>query len=110
MGTSAEAEMSRMERILYYCELAPEAALTTDPSSGLSSVLSHRWPSAGSIEFRDVVLAYKPSLPPVRMLPCLLGKVHTGLYQVLKRVSFSIKDKEKIGICGRTGAGITALS
>jgi len=31
------------------------------------------------------------------------------MIQVLKGVSFAIADKEKIGVCGRTGAGMCLL-
>lgn len=46
------------------------------------------WPSRdGSIEVEGLTASYAPELPPV-----------------LKNVSFKILPKEKIGICGRTGA------
>lgn len=54
------------------------------------------WPSQGAIAFRDVELQYRPHLP-----------------NVLNHLSFETKPGEKIGICGRTGAGkstvLTAL-
>jgi ABC-type multidrug transport system fused ATPase/permease subunit len=50
------------------------------------------WPSAGKITFKDVVVKYRPELPPV-----------------LKRVNFTINPKEKVGIVGRTGAGKSTL-
>jgi ATP-binding cassette, subfamily C (CFTR/MRP), member 1 len=46
------------------------------------------WPSKGEINFQDVVMAYLPGKPPV-----------------LKGISFSIRQGEKIGVVGRTGAG-----
>ena len=42
------------------------------------------WPSRGAIDFKDVVLSYRPELPPV-----------------VKGVSMSIGGGEKIGIVGR---------
>jgi ABC-type multidrug transport system fused ATPase/permease subunit len=46
------------------------------------------WPSKGEINFEDVVMSYLPGKPPV-----------------LKGISFSIGQGEKIGVVGRTGAG-----
>lgn len=45
------------------------------------------WPQSGDVEFRNVAMGYR------------------DLPSVLTGVSISIKDKEKIGICGRTGSG-----
>jgi ABC-type multidrug transport system fused ATPase/permease subunit len=47
-----------------------------------------KWPSKGEIEFEDVVMPYLPGKPPV-----------------LKGISFSVREGEKIGVVGRTGAG-----
>ncbi|CAE7501795.1 ABCC3 [Symbiodinium microadriaticum] len=46
----------------------------------------------GRVEFRDVYLRYRPNTP-----------------LVLKGVSFSVKSGERIGICGRTGAGKSSI-
>lgn len=48
--------------------------------------VSPDWPSAGVVEFRDVVLKYESAPEPV-----------------LKGVSFLIPSKKKVGIVGRTG-------
>jgi ATP-binding cassette, subfamily C (CFTR/MRP), member 1 len=50
------------------------------------------WPSKGEIKFEDVVMPYLPGKPPV-----------------LKGISFSIHEGEKIGVVGRTGAGKSSL-
>jgi len=50
------------------------------------------WPSAGTIEFNQIVLKYRPELPPV-----------------LKGLSMSVRPGEKIGIVGRTGAGKSSI-
>jgi ABC-type multidrug transport system fused ATPase/permease subunit len=54
------------------------------------------WPSHGAVEIQNLVMRYRPELPPV-----------------LRSVSCSIRAGEKIGIVGRTGAGkssfVTAL-
>ncbi|CAK9105208.1 Multidrug resistance-associated protein 1 (ATP-binding cassette sub-family C member 1) (Glutathione-S-conjugate-translocating ATPase ABCC1) (Leukotriene C(4) transporter) (LTC4 transporter) [Durusdinium trenchii] len=54
----------------------------------LSTHSAANWPVAGEIEFRNVVLRYRPNLPPA-----------------LKGLSFTIRGGEKVGICGRTGSG-----
>lgn len=78
--------MNTAERVIHYGDLSQEAAskLPTDPPAS--------WPAAGAVEFRDVVLKYKPDLP-----------------EVLKGTSFEIKAGEKVGVVGRTGAGKSSL-
>ena len=51
-----------------------------------------QWPSNGEIQFDSVVMPYLPGTPPV-----------------LKGISFSIREGEKIGVVGRTGAGKSSL-
>jgi ABC-type multidrug transport system fused ATPase/permease subunit len=50
------------------------------------------WPATGKVEFENVSYRYRPGLP-----------------YVLKDVSFTIKGGEKVGVCGRTGAGKTSI-
>ena len=50
------------------------------------------WPSSGSIKFEEVVLCYRPELPPV-----------------LHGLSFTIFPSDKVGIVGRTGAGKSSM-
>ncbi|GJE88588.1 ABC transporter C family protein [Phanerochaete sordida] len=50
------------------------------------------WPREGAIEFKDIVMRYRPGLP-----------------YVLKGLSMSIKGGEKVGVVGRTGAGKSSL-
>ncbi|ORY36994.1 P-loop containing nucleoside triphosphate hydrolase protein [Rhizoclosmatium globosum] len=50
------------------------------------------WPHKGTIEFKDVVMRYAPTLPIV-----------------LNHVSFEVRDRQKIGIVGRTGSGKSSL-
>lgn len=52
--------------------------------------LPEAWPTKGTLELNDVVMTYRNDLPPV-----------------LKGISMSIRDGEKIGVVGRTGAGKT---
>jgi ABC-type transport system involved in cytochrome bd biosynthesis fused ATPase/permease subunit len=77
-----EQNMNAAERILVYTEL-PKEGIREKPSDPAPSA----WPK-GSINFIDASLAYRKGLP-----------------LVLKSVSFSIQQGEKIGVVGRTGAG-----
>ena len=61
--------------------------LTSEPQSAEKQP-DQGWPSQGSVSFKDVQMRYRPDMDPV-----------------LRRVSFDIKPKEKVGIVGRTGAG-----
>jgi ABC-type multidrug transport system fused ATPase/permease subunit len=51
-----------------------------------------KWPSKGEIEFEGVVMPYLPNHPPV-----------------LRGITFSIREGEKVGVVGRTGAGKSSL-
>ncbi|KAI8918715.1 P-loop containing nucleoside triphosphate hydrolase protein [Entophlyctis helioformis] len=85
--TETEVNMNAVERVDHYANyLEVEAAEITDvrPPTG--------WPATGAIEFKDVSMRYAPDLP-----------------LVLKTVSFTIRDKEKIGVVGRTGSGKSSL-
>ncbi|MFN3715072.1 MAG: hypothetical protein ACK4SX_15580, partial [Alcanivoracaceae bacterium] len=46
------------------------------------------WPALGRLEFKDVVMRYRPELPPA-----------------LRGVSFVVQPGEKVGVVGRTGSG-----
>jgi len=50
------------------------------------------WPSQGSIEFKDVVLKYRPECK-----------------QVLTGLTFKLTPGQKLGVIGRTGAGKSTL-
>ena len=50
------------------------------------------WPSHGEIEFKDVFMRYRPELD------C-----------VLKGLSFVVKEGQRVGVIGRTGAGKSSL-
>ncbi|KAF1319123.1 Abc transporter c family member 5, partial [Globisporangium splendens] len=86
--SSLEIGMVGPERILEYASIRPEGnanALAIDPPV--------EWPRRGSIKFENVVFSYKEGAPAV-----------------LKGLSFDIKNNEKIGIVGRTGAGKSSLT
>lgn len=50
------------------------------------------WPSDGVVSFHNVVLKYRPELPPA-----------------LNRITFSTRPRERIGIVGRTGSGKSSI-
>ena len=82
-----ENSFNAVERVGAYSDLALEAPLVVEsnrPPPG--------WPSKGSIEFKNVVMRYRPDLPPV-----------------LHGLSAFIRPSEKIGVVGRTGAGKSSL-
>lgn len=70
-----------------YINLEPE---TESPNTSNGSV--EKWPQSGSIEFINVSLKYEEKVT-----------------SMLKSLSFKIKSGEKIGICGRTGAGKSSI-
>ncbi|KAL2337305.1 hypothetical protein Fmac_011751 [Flemingia macrophylla] len=86
-ASRAENSLNSVERVDTYINLeteAPSVIETNRPPPG--------WPTSGSIEFEDVVLRYRPELPPV-----------------LHGLSFTVPPTEKIGVVGRTGAGKSSM-
>lgn len=75
-----ENDMNSVERVLHYAnnleQEAPSVIEATRPDKS--------WPSQGQIEFKNVVMSYRPELPAV-----------------LKGLSLSINAGEKIGVVGR---------
>lgn len=86
--TQVENEMNSVERLYQYAFRLPEEAAYTKTDF----VSPEDWPAVGYIEFKNVSLRYRPHLP-----------------LVLKNLDFSIYPNEKVGICGRTGAGKTSI-
>jgi ABC-type multidrug transport system fused ATPase/permease subunit len=83
-----EADMSSVERILYYTDNiepeAPDIVPENDPEP-------ESWPTKGEIEFISTSMRYRDG--PL----------------VLKDLSLTVKGGEKIGVCGRTGSGKSSL-
>lgn len=50
------------------------------------------WPADGVVELKDVVFSYRSGLPPV-----------------LTGITMTVSAREKIGIVGRTGAGMSSM-
>ncbi|KAJ4703008.1 ABC transporter C family member 2-like [Melia azedarach] len=86
-ASSAENSLNAVERVGTYIDLPSEA-----PAIIESNRPTPAWPSSGSIKFEDVVLRYRPELPPV-----------------LHGLSFTVSPSEKVGIVGRTGAGKSSM-
>lgn len=85
---TVENNMNSVERVYHYAyNIDQEAAFKIEATRPGPS-----WPEQGQIEFKDTVMSYQPHLPPV-----------------LKGINASIKGGEKIGICGRTGAGKSSI-
>lgn len=56
-------------------------------------VVGEEWPSKGRIEFKDVMMRYRPDTETV-----------------LNRLSFKVEPGMKVGVVGRTGAGKSTLA
>lgn len=86
--TQVENEMNSAERMCEYAfDLPQEAAHHISETKPRET-----WPENGAIRFENVSLMYRPGLP-----------------LVLKNLNADIKPMEKIGICGRTGAGKSSI-
>lgn len=86
--TQVENEMNSAERLASYAFHLPEEA----PYLINERTPAPSWPDKGIVKFDNASLAYRPGLP-----------------LVLKNLSFEVKPSEKIGICGRTGAGKSSI-
>ncbi|KAK2594786.1 hypothetical protein QQS21_007473 [Conoideocrella luteorostrata] len=82
---SLELDMNAAERVIEYTEVETEDLGGEIPPAA--------WPATGKMEIRDLVVGYADDLPPV-----------------LKGVSFDVKNNERIGVVGRTGAGKSSLT
>ena len=79
-----ENSMNGIERILYYANHVEQEAPYDIPDHDPP----REWPTTGDVVAENMVVAYRPGLPPV-----------------LKGVSMHVQSGEHIGIVGRTGAG-----
>uniref|UniRef100_A0A8C0CQR2 ATP-binding cassette sub-family C member 5 n=1 Tax=Balaenoptera musculus TaxID=9771 RepID=A0A8C0CQR2_BALMU len=88
LASETEARFTSVERINHYIKtLSLEA-----PARIKNKSPSPDWPQEGEVTFENAEMRYQENLP-----------------LVLKKVSFTIKPKEKIGIVGRTGSGKSSL-
>lgn len=85
-----QGQISSVGQLHYY---GSEAVAQEAPAVIPDNRPAESWPHEGTIEFKDIVLRYqKPFGVPV-----------------LKKVSFKISPREKVGIVGRTGSGKSTL-
>lgn len=86
--TQVENEMNSVERLHSYAFHLPQEAQYEIPEQKPPQ----EWPAAGFIQVKDLSIRYRPNLP-----------------LVLKNLNFNIYPGEKVGICGRTGAGKSSI-
>lgn len=87
-ASEVEQNIVSVERVVGYAKLpseAPEEVEDKKPAKG--------WPHDGKIEFEHLEMRYRPELP-----------------LCLKDVTFTIEGGERVGVCGRTGAGKSSLT
>src|SRR5262249_40215547 len=82
-SAEVENQFTSVERILTYNDLPPEGPQVIEESRPPSD-----WPRKGVVRFKDVKMKYREELD-----------------HVLGGVSVIFEERQKIGICGRTGAG-----
>jgi ABC-type multidrug transport system fused ATPase/permease subunit len=83
--TQVELDSNATERIIEYSTMPTENQGGTDAPAA--------WPTKGEVEVDNLVVGYAADLPPV-----------------LKGLTFSVKQNERVGVVGRTGAGKSSLT
>ncbi|KAF4944552.1 hypothetical protein FGADI_12608 [Fusarium gaditjirri] len=78
-----ETSLGAIARIRMFCSSAPNEQRTNEDNEP-----EELWPRRGSLEVKNVDVQYEQTTEPV-----------------LRRLSFSIKPGQKLGICGRSGSG-----
>ncbi|CAK5273937.1 unnamed protein product [Mycena citricolor] len=86
-ASDVEQNIVSVERILHQSDATPEKPQFIEEAKPQAP-----WPSKGRIEFKNYSMRYRPELD-----------------LVLKDIVLDIKPAEKIGVCGRTGAGKSSL-
>jgi ABC-type multidrug transport system fused ATPase/permease subunit len=87
-SAEVENDMNSVERIVHYATAIEQEAPAEVPENRPPM----DWPARGEVEMEQVVMRYRPELPPV-----------------IKGISMRVKGGEKIGIVGRTGAGKSSI-
>eukprot|EP01017_Pseudomicrothorax_dubius_P035126 TRINITY_DN4883_c0_g1_i2.p1 TRINITY_DN4883_c0_g1~~TRINITY_DN4883_c0_g1_i2.p1 ORF type:complete len:1425 (+),score=392.81 TRINITY_DN4883_c0_g1_i2:120-4394(+) len=82
-----EVQMNSVQRILEFIESNPRERSFVNPAP------PQDWPTEGTVEAKDLYIRYRPDLPTV-----------------IKGITFSINNGEKIGVVGRTGSGKSTLT
>ncbi|RAH77151.1 P-loop containing nucleoside triphosphate hydrolase protein [Aspergillus japonicus CBS 114.51] len=88
---SLETSLGAVARIKSFVERTPSEMLEHAPHE-VSDQLPQHWPVEGSIEFRNVSVAYGAQSTPT-----------------VRKISLSIPAGQKVAICGRTASGKTSL-
>jgi ABC-type multidrug transport system fused ATPase/permease subunit len=83
--SSVELDMNATERVIEYSKIE------TEDQTG--APVPAAWPTSGRLEISDLVVGYASDLPPV-----------------LRGLSFSVRDNQRVGVIGRTGAGKSSLT
>jgi ABC-type multidrug transport system fused ATPase/permease subunit len=87
--SDTEAYLTSVERLQGMTQLPQEANHETSNSITLKS----SWPEQGNLSFEEVCLKYRPGLP-----------------LALNGLTFAAKAGQRIGVCGRTGAGKSTIT
>ncbi|KAL4815806.1 P-loop containing nucleoside triphosphate hydrolase protein [Aspergillus spinulosporus] len=85
--TELETSLGAIRRINNFAENTP-----SEVSPYRSTTPPFNWPSKGTVEFRNVSLAYRNTMPPV-----------------ISNLTLKIQPRWKVGICGCTGSGKSIL-
>ena len=80
---ATELDMNAAERIFEYTDIE------TEPQGGIDN-LRASWPEEGKLEVKDLEVGYAADLP-----------------SILKGLTFTAASNERIGVVGRTGAGMS---
>jgi len=86
-ASDVEQNIVSVERVLNYVEVEPEA-----PAEIPETKPSGDWPHAGAIRLENFCMRYRPDLD-----------------LVLHGITLDVNPGERLGICGRTGAGKSSL-
>ncbi|KAJ7077902.1 P-loop containing nucleoside triphosphate hydrolase protein [Mycena belliarum] len=86
-ASDVEQNIVSVERILHQIDVSPESPQYIEEAKPNDS-----WPAHGKIEFQHYSTRYRPELE-----------------LVLNDITLTINPKEKLGVCGRTGAGKSSL-
>ncbi|ORY80748.1 P-loop containing nucleoside triphosphate hydrolase protein, partial [Leucosporidium creatinivorum] len=87
-ATEVETNIVSVERVQEYIDLKPEAPLEIEATQP-----SDDWPQSGSLKFEGISARYRENLD-----------------LVLRGIDFEVKGGQKVGVCGRTGAGKSSLT
>lgn len=99
-----ERQMIAVERVTEYCDLPREEDVVASPEPRDAIVVQSSpaadWPAEGHIVVHNLDVRYESMAS--------IGDHHHTV-AALSEVSFAVRPGERVGICGRTGAGKTSL-